>query len=193
MEPWQSSQLSLTEEPHLGQGRRVVLAGDAAPVMGSMDVAARLTAAKPVRWRGRSDLPQYPWAKPFRGTWLVVDLWAGVGGLCVALLAMGVHFYALSAESDEDAVRSAEQAMPNLVHLDRVEDVRADHFRGLLQRRHPRGILIGGGRLMSQHRPSCLPLSTRGTGQNRTLVLLLKHCMYGRSASHVMRPNSGMC
>ena len=50
---------------------------------------------------------------------------------------MGVHFYALSAESDEDAVRCAEQAMPNIVHLDRVEDVRADHFRGLLQRRHP--------------------------------------------------------
>ena len=78
VEPWQSSRLSLTEEPHPGQGRRVVLAGDAAPVMGSMDVAARLTAAKPVSWRGRSDLPQYPWAKPFQGTWLVVDLgWCG--------------------------------------------------------------------------------------------------------------------
>jgi len=42
-------------------------------------------------------------------------------------------------------VRCAAQAMPNLVHMDRVEDVRVDHFRGLLQRRHPRGILIGGG------------------------------------------------
>ena len=70
------------EAPHPGQGRRVVLAGDPAPLMGPMDVTARLTAAKPVSWRGRSDLPQYPWAKPFRGTWLVVDFWAG-GGVSV--------------------------------------------------------------------------------------------------------------
>ena len=133
------------EEPPWSASRRVVLSCDDAPLPGPLDVAARLTAAKPVSWRGRSDLPQYPWAKPFRGTWLVIDLWAGVGGLCVALLAMGVHFYALSAESDPEAVQCAAQAMPNIVHVDTVEQVQADMFRGLLQRRQPRGILVGGG------------------------------------------------
>ncbi|CAE7505196.1 unnamed protein product [Symbiodinium necroappetens] len=38
-----------------------------------------------------------------RCTWLVLDLWAGMSGLCVALLGLGVTFYALAAEQDEQA------------------------------------------------------------------------------------------
>ena len=57
---------------------------------------------------------------------------------------MGVHFYALSAESDPNAVACASQAMPNIVHVDNVEQVHGTMFRGLLQRRRPRGILVAG-------------------------------------------------
>ena len=69
------------------------------------DISARLAAAKPVSWRGRSDLPQHPWGRE----------WGSL--CCVALLAMGVHFYALSAESDPDAVQCAAHAMPNMDEL----------------------------------------------------------------------------
>ena len=72
----------------------------------------RLYAAKPVTWRGQGDLPQFLWAKPFKGTWLVLDLWSGVGGLLIALLSMGVHFYAVTAEMDEEATIARPQSCP---------------------------------------------------------------------------------
>ena len=85
--------------------------------------ADRLRAAKPVAWRGLGDLPQFTWAKPLVGSWLVIDLWAGFSGLCVALLAMGVRFHAVAA----------------------VETVTGAMFRPFLQRRQVRGIILGGG------------------------------------------------
>ena len=61
-----------------------------------------LAAAKPITWRGKSDLPQYAWTgTPIKGTWLVLDLWAGYSGLCLALLCifcMGTHFYVLATD-----------------------------------------------------------------------------------------------
>ena len=52
-------------------------------------VGARLVAARPVTWRGRGELCQCPWMRPLRGSWLVIECWAGVGGLALALLSMG--------------------------------------------------------------------------------------------------------
>ena len=108
-------------------------------------LAQRLAGAKPITWRGRGDLPQFPWGHPVRGTWLVLDLWAGVGGLCLALLALGVHIYAISAESDPEASAAALATMPNLVHIDTVEAIRGADLRPFLQRRQVRGITLGGG------------------------------------------------
>eukprot|EP00435_Cladocopium_sp_Y103_P019584 s1435_g4.t1 len=89
-------------------------------------LSERLAAAKPVVWRGRSDLQQFPWAnQPFKGTWLILDLWGGFAGLPIACLTLGVHFYALSAESDPEARACAAQAMPNIVHIDAVEKIQA--------------------------------------------------------------------
>ena len=105
----------------------------------------RLYAAKPVTWRGQGDLPQFPWAKPFKGTWLVLDLWSGIGGLLIALLSMGVHFYAVTAEMDEDATHCTTTVMPHVVSVPKVEELRAVDFVPMLRRRHFRGVLMGGG------------------------------------------------
>ena len=104
-----------------------------------------LFAAKPVSWKGRSDLPQVAWASSLKGTWLVIDLWAGVSGLCMMLLQLGVHFYAVAAEFDAEAVSVSRSNMPNIVHVDRVEDLSAKLFVPFLRRRHCRGIILGGG------------------------------------------------
>ena len=83
-------------------------------------VAAQLAAARPVTWRGSGELLQAPWAKPPKGTWLVIDLWAGISGLCIALLALGCQFYALAAESDPTARKCAAAVMPSIVHVREV-------------------------------------------------------------------------
>lgn len=108
-------------------------------------LASRLYGAKPIVWRGRSDLPQAPWVRPTKGCWLVIDLWSGIGGLPMALLQAGWHFYCLSAEMDEEAATVASQAMPNVVHISRVEDIQAQALVPFLRRRRVRGILVGGG------------------------------------------------
>ena len=112
---------------------------------GHTPMADRLYGAKPITWRGQGDLPQFPWAKPFKGTWLVLDLWSGIGGLLVALLSMGVHFYAVAAEMDEEAAHCAQAVMPQVVPVRRVEDLRAVDFIPMLVRRSFRGALLGGG------------------------------------------------
>ena len=68
-----------------------------------------------------------PNVAPLRGTWLVLDLWAGVSGLCVALLGLGVSFFALGAEQDEQARKCASR----IVHVNQVEDER-DNFRFMI-------------------------------------------------------------
>ncbi|CAL1129060.1 unnamed protein product [Cladocopium goreaui] len=108
--------------------------------------ADRLRAAKPVAWRGLGDLPQFAWAKPLVGSWLVIDLWAGFSGLCVALLAMGVRFHAVAAENDIFPAQVAEQIMPQVVTVDAVETVTGTMFRPFLQRRQVRGIILGAAR-----------------------------------------------
>ena len=109
------------------------------------ELSARLVAAKPITWRGRGDLVQVTWTPVLRGSWLVLDLWSGVGGLCIALLQMGMHFYGLSAEMDAQARAVASSNMPALVHCDRVETLRAADLVPFLRRRRVRGILLGGG------------------------------------------------
>lgn len=109
------------------------------------DVSELLKAAKPVTWRGKGDLLQVAWGVPPKGTWLVIELWAGIGGLALSMLSIGCHFYGLAAELDPTAQACAKEVMPHVVHLSRVEHVKASDFSGILRRRKPRGVLIGGG------------------------------------------------
>ena len=76
----------LTKAEEVNDPRQVILRPDDVPLSpGLQQVADQLRAAKPLVWRGPGDLMQFNWAKPLRGSWLVIDLWAGCSGLCLAL------------------------------------------------------------------------------------------------------------
>ena len=109
------------------------------------DMAEKLTAAKPVSWRGRGDLPQAVWCTPPKGTILVIELWSGISGLSLALLSVGATFYAAAAETNPDARACAQASMPHIAHYPSVEALVAEDFRGLLTRRKPRAVILGGG------------------------------------------------
>ena len=131
-------------------------------------LSEKLAAAKPVVWRGKGDLPQFPWASPpLRGSWLVLDLWAGYSGLCISLLSMGVHFYALAAETDPACRTCAQETMPNIVHVDAVEHIQARDLRAMLKRRQFRGIIVGGGSPCQGN--SVLNLGRGGLADQRSL------------------------
>ena len=98
---------------------------------------------------------------------MLVELWAGVSGLAVAMLALGMSFYGAAAEMDLEAAACARTAMPQLVHYDRVEDVSAKHFQGLLARRRPRAVILGGGSPCQGN--SVLNKSRRGLSDDRSL------------------------
>ncbi len=136
---------------------------------GSADtsVESALTASRPVCWRGRGDLLQATWANPPKGTFLLVELWSGVSGLAVAMLSVGMHFYGAAAELDSTARACATEAMPNIYHYTRVEDVAASHFRGLLARRKPRAVILGGGSPCQGN--SALNRNRQGLGDERSL------------------------
>ncbi|CAJ1330278.1 unnamed protein product, partial [Effrenium voratum] len=102
-------------------------------------------AARPVCWQGAGDLPQMAWATPMVGTWLVIDLWAGISGMCIALLSMGVRFYAVAAECDWLSSQVVEKNLPHVVRVPDVEDICGADFQPFLQRRQVRGIIISGG------------------------------------------------
>ena len=121
-------------------------------------LADRLFGAKPVTWKGRGDLPQVPWSKPTKGSWLVLDLWSGLGGLCMALLQCGLHFFAIAAEMDPVASELCATNLPNVIHIPRVESIRAEALRPFLRRRQIRGIIMGGG-------SPCQPNSSLNSGR----------------------------
>ena len=104
-----------------------------------------MAAAKPLLWRGRGELPQLPWQRPCTGLVLVIDLWSGLGGLLVSVLALGIRCIALSAEMDTTLHMALASAFPNLVMISRVEDITASQFSAVIKRRSFSSILIGGG------------------------------------------------
>ena len=109
-------------------------------------LGGRLAAAKPVAWKGRGELLQLPWPTPCSGLVLVVDLWSGLAGLLVALLALGVRFVAITAEMDNRLGAATAASLPNIVHARRVEDVHGGIFKEVLARRRFDTILVGGDR-----------------------------------------------
>ena len=75
----------------------------------------QLAAAKPLAWRGGSELPQLPWPCPCSGLVLVIDLWSGLGGLLVAVLSLGIRCIAVSAEKHFAFRIAKRKRFPNLV------------------------------------------------------------------------------
>ena len=107
------------------------------------EVHARLSVCKPVAWRGRGELPQYSWSS--MGTWIVVDLWSGIGGTIMACLALGLRIFAVAIEQDAVAAERAVQSFPSLVSMQYVEDFKGEMLVDFLQRRTVEGVRIGGG------------------------------------------------
>ena len=108
-------------------------------------MADLLVAAKPTIWRGRGEVPQLPWAVPYTGAVLVVELWAGIGGLVLACLALGVRVYVLSVEVADVPKRIVARSFPSAVQLDDTKDLDAGMLIPFLKKRCPSMILIGGG------------------------------------------------
>ena len=132
------------------------------------NIAAKLLAAKPVRWAGRGELLQLPWKPEIRGTVLVIDLWSGVSTLLVSLLALGVNCIALCAENaaDGEVQRLAARAFPQAVEIQDVEEVHPEMFRPVLQRRQFSAIVVGGGSPCQGN--SALNPDRKGLGDKRS-------------------------
>ena len=124
---------------------RVVFMPSEPPDMPDASLAARLLAARPVTWRGTGELLQVPWGSACKGPWLVLDLWAGYSGLCISLLSIGLHFYAIAAERDPVARQCAANCMPSIVHTSEVEHISADILLPIIKKRPIRGVIVGGG------------------------------------------------
>ena len=77
---------------------------------------------------------QLPWSAP-SGLFLVVDMWSGISGLLVYLLALGVICVSIAAENHRDVVDAAAACFPNQVRVEKVEHLRAGWFSQVLQRR----------------------------------------------------------
>ena len=111
----------------------------------STPLADALCTAKQITWRGQSELPQMPWPQARPGLVLVVDLWSGISGLLVALLALGVRCIAVAAEQQKDLWPAVQRSFPHLIHVKEVEALRGIDFLPVLKRRQFSTILVGGG------------------------------------------------
>ena len=109
------------------------------------DLASQITVAKSVVWKGRGELPQWPWESHVKGAVLLVDLWSGFGGAVMALLALGVRVFAVAAEVCEDCICVAKANLTNLIHVGAVEYFDAACLQGLLEKKTISAIIVGGG------------------------------------------------
>ena len=109
------------------------------------NIGSRLSASKPLRYRGKGLGIVMPWHLDRGGLLVIIDLWAGFSGTVHAALALGFRCVGLAAECDEHARAVAATCFPELVHIDSVEAIRGEMLRPLLLRRTVNCILIGGG------------------------------------------------
>ena len=128
------------------------------------EVQSRLSVSKPVGWRGRGEVPQYPWSSV--GTWLLVDLWSGIGGTILACLSLGLRVLVIAIEQDPVAAERAAQSFPNVISLQYVEDFKGSMLTEFLHRRTVEGVIIGGGSPCQGN--SALNRHRRGLGDPRS-------------------------
>ena len=104
------------------------------------DISRRLASTKALRWTGEAELPQLAWPNPCDRLLLVVDLWSGTGGLLVACLALGLRVIAVSIEQDLHLRQATAKVFPNLIHMDKVEDMKGQLLLEVIEKRKPVGI-----------------------------------------------------
>ena len=107
----------------------------------------------------------------------MIDLWSGLGGTLIALLALGIRCIALSAEMDINLHQALASAFPNLVMISKVEDISAEHFAAVIKRRDFSSILVGGGSPCQGN--SSLNSSRQGMGDCRSNQPQLLHRLVG--------------
>ena len=129
-------------------------------------LADQLYAARPLAWRGAADLPQFPYPLPVQGLVMVLDLWSGIGGLLLALLALGVRCVAVSAELDADLRQAKQAAFANLVVVSDVAELSPEMLAKVMGRRTFAAILVGGGSPCQGN--SSLNLGRKGLGDERS-------------------------
>ena len=88
---------------------------------------------------------------------MVIDLFAGIGGLLHTLAALGADFYAISAEASEILRDSIRENFPDVVLVQDAPSVRAKVFAKVIARRKISGFLVGAG-------PPCGPNSSLNVG-----------------------------
>jgi hypothetical protein len=136
------------------------------PTSKKSPVAEHLLAAKAVTWRGRGYLFQMELPDAPTGLFLVLELWGGVAGTLICMLAIGVRFIALSAEQDPEARAAVQRVMPNVVHLEKVEQIFGPDLLPSMLRRKSRAVVVGGGSPCQGN--SSLNSSTKGLDDARS-------------------------
>ena len=111
----------------------------------SANLKSEIASAKAVVWKGSGELIQLPWQTRTHGTILCIDLWSGIGGAVMALLALGVRAIAVALEVDKFCIEISKKNLQNLVHAGDVEKFDVEHLLPMLMKRTISCILIGGG------------------------------------------------
>ena len=154
---------------------------------GQQSLADRLYAARPLAWRGAADLPQFPYPLPVQGLVMVLDLWSGVGGLLVALLALGIRCVVISAELDADLRQAKQAAFANLVAVSDVAELSPEMLAKVMRRRSFAAVLVGGGSPCQGN--SSLNLRRKGLDDDRSWQPLhLKRLVEGITELHPGTP-----
>ena len=101
-------------------------------------------ALKPVVYKGPGEFPQLPWQTHFAGTALVIDMWYNIGTTAAALLALGVHFYAIGLNGDPEAAELTQRNFQGLADEGKIEDFNAEDLEEIIKKRDFTCIIIGG-------------------------------------------------
>ena len=73
-----------------------------------------------------------------------LDLWSGMGGALIVLLALGVQVFALPAEADPAMRAVADANLRNVAHVTAVEHVRGMMLKNIMATRTIHPVIIGG-------------------------------------------------
>ena len=144
--------LSDLEGGRQGNGRRVILKARAMPerqLLLADNFDKSFDSSFPTAWVGCEALPQLPvyvHRDLLPGSLiLVISLFGGIETLLVCLLAMGVSFFAVTAELDADCARGVRACFSNFVAFDKVEAASAEAIDELVSFEKFQFVLIAGG------------------------------------------------
>ena len=117
-----------------------MLAGDAAAAP-----APDLEGVQFVAYQSATALPQLQWEVPGIGPVLLVSLCSNLAPVTLGLLALGVVFVAVAAESDPASSEWVSQAFRNVVRIDDARAFDVQCLQAVLAQKRFSAILVVGG------------------------------------------------